>query len=440
MTTGTTHQSELDALPAERVVVVGVGYVGLPLAVALAVAGLDVLGFDLNSRRVSQLTAGQDATGSCNEVDLASSGLSFSDKPADMKGHTCYIVTVPTPLTPNDEPDLSNLVAACTSIGQVIVSGALVIVESTVYPGATREVCRTVIEDESGLTCGEEFGLAYSPERINPGDSEHTLSTVVKLVAGYDAESSARAIHLYRRIVSVGVVEALSLEVAELAKIVENSQRDLNIAFSNEISRICVQLDLDTMTVLEACATKWNFQAFRPGLVGGHCIPVDSHYLIHRSQVKGYFPQLLAGVRETNAGMPGFLAQRLVRKLDSQGIPPSEASVALLGATFKADVPDTRNSGAVSVLEQLIAFGVDPVICDPLLSLEELSSMFGRRAVSVEELEDLDMIVVLVDHHSYKEDIPSVLRTALRPGGVFADFANLRQLKDMPADLSYMRL
>lgn len=422
---------------AEKVAVVGVGYVGLPLAVALSQAGTPVIGYDTDKNRVTQLSDGVDATGAFTKDELADAAVEFRDDLESLSACTCFIITVPTPLAGRTSPDLGPLIRACREVARVLTPGDLVIIESTVYPGATREVCQKVISEESGLECGADFQLAYSPERVNPGDRERALDSITKLVAGHDPESTARAARLYRTVVSAGVHELPSLEAAELAKTVENAQRDLNIAFCNEVARICAALRLDTRTVLDACATKWNFQRFRPGMVGGHCIPVDPYYLIHRSELHGYRPDLLVSARRTNQAMPGFLAGRLVKRLAKLDIPLGRARVALLGATFKADVPDMRNSGVVELFKELESFGVRALVHDPLADREQMRDVFGDRSVSLSALRGLDMVILAVGHEEYRCNIGDIARGVLRPGGSFVDLSDSITPDEISREFSY---
>lgn len=434
------RQAEEANMITEKVAVIGIGYVGLPLAAAFSRAGFSTIAYDISAERISQLAKGWDSTGAFTHEQLIEAGVRFTSSLAELLECTCFIITVPTPLNADKTPDLEPLTSACEDVSRVLRPGGMVVVESTVYPGATRGVCKERLEKSSGLTCGTDFFLAYSPERINPGDTEHSLNDVTKLVAGYNHQASARATSLYRKIIPAGVRELPSLEAAELAKTVENSQRDLNIAFSNEISQICEVLGIDVRVVLDACATKWNFQPFTPGLVGGHCIPVDPYYLIHRSETAGYSPSLLLSARHTNEAMPRFLAEQLVKNLDGIGTPLGEARVAILGATFKPDVPDMRNSGVVEFIRELQILGVAPVVHDPLMADCDMRAAFGNRSVPITSLHDLDMLVLAVAHREYIPCLSEILHGALTPGAMFVDLTRSTTKETLPIDTRYWSL
>jgi len=352
-------------LTKEKIAVVGLGYVGLPLAVALA-NKFDVLGFDINPERVKALRLGEDWTNEISEAELRDSTLRFSDETSDLAGHTVYIVTVPTPIDKARRPDFEAILKACEIVGAVLEKGAVVVFESTVYPGVTEEICAPALEKASGLRSGIDFKLGYSPERINPGDKERPITAITKIVSGQDQETLDRLAAVYGAIVDAGIHRASSIKVAEAAKVIENTQRDVNIALMNEISKICDLVGIRTSEVLEAAGTKWNFLKFHPGLVGGHCIGVDPYYLTAKAEELGYHPQVILSGRQINDGMGAYVAQRVVKLLARRDQPIRDARVGILGFTFKENVPDIRNSKIVDIYRELRAFGADPIVHDPL--------------------------------------------------------------------------
>ena len=346
--------------------VIGLGYVGLPVALALAKKFEPIIGFDISPQRIAALRNGKDTTGEVTEAALRGTRLRFTDDPRTLDEASFFIVTVPTPIDAERRPDLSPLEAACALIGPHLRAGSVVVFESTVYPGLTREFCGPRLASASGLRQGIDFKLGYSPERINPGDKQHRLETIVKIVAGEDSETLERVAGVYARIVDAGVYRASSLEVAEAAKVIENTQRDLNIALMNELAIIFDRLGIPTKEVLEAAGTKWNFLPFTPGLVGGHCIGVDPYYLTARAEAVGYYPQVILSGRRINDGMGGFIAQRLVKLLIAAERPVKGAQIGILGITFKENVPDLRNSRVPDIVAELREFGIAALVADPL--------------------------------------------------------------------------
>src|SRR5207248_9353242 len=378
--------------------VIGLGYVGLPVALALAKKFEPVVGFDISRQRIAALRNARDTTGEVTGAALRETRLRFTDDPRTLDEASFFVVTVPTPIDAERRPDLSPLEAACALIGPHLRAGSVVVFESTVYPGLTREFCGPRLAAASGLRQGIDFKLGYSPERINPGDKQHRLETIVKIVAGEDPETLERVAGVYERIVDAGVYRASSLEVAEAAKVIENTQRDLNIALMNELAIIFDRLGIPTKEVLEAARTKWNFLPFTPGLVGGHCIGVDPYYLTARAEAAGYYPQVILSGRRINDGMGGFIAQRLAKLLIAAERPVKGAKVGVIGVTFKENVPDLRNSRVPDIVAELREFGIDPLVTDPLADPDGVHHEYGITLASFDELSELDGMILAVPH------------------------------------------
>lgn len=412
----------------ERIAVVGLGYVGLPVAAALARAhggggaGAAVVGFDVAAERVEALRRGDDATGELTAGELAGLDLRFTDDPDALADRTCLVVAVPTPIDADRRPDLGPLRRACALVGPRLRPGALVVVESTVYPGVTEEICGPLLAAASGLVQGEGFHLGYSPERINPGDREHRLENVVKVVAADHPAALDRLRRLYGPVVRAGLHVAPSIRVAEAAKVIENTQRDLNIALMNELAIIFDRLGLSTRDVLAAAGTKWNFQRFTPGLVGGHCIGVDPYYLTAKAESVGYHPEVILAGRRINDGMGRFVAQKLVKLLVRQGAALRQARVGVLGLAFKEDVPDLRNSRVPDVLAELADFGLPPALVhDPLASPERARADCGVELAPLGAFRGLDALVLAVPHAAYRGLGEATLAAMLGPRGVLID-------------------
>src|SRR3954452_20181019 len=384
--------------------VVGLGYVGLPVALALAKQFTPVIGFDISSRRLDELRNGRDVTGEVSETELRASRLMLSSDPDALDQASFFIVTVPTPIDSARHPDLSPLESACALIGPRLRPGSVVVFESTVYPGLTREICGPLLAKSSGLRQGIDFKLGYSPERINPGDREHRLETITKIVAGEDEETLERVAAVYGRIVRAGIHRASSIEVAEAAKVIENTQRDLNIALMNELAIIFDRLEIPTMEVLRAAGTKWNFLPFTPGLVGGHCIGVDPYYLTAKAEAVGYHPQVILAGRRINDGMGAYIAQRLVKMLIAADHRVKNTRIGILGLAFKEGVPDLRNSRVPDIVGELRAFGIEALVHDPLASAEEAKHEYGIELCPVPALRDLDGLVLAVPHREFRAD------------------------------------
>jgi UDP-N-acetyl-D-galactosamine dehydrogenase len=422
------------------IAVIGVGYVGLPLVQALAEHHPRVLGFDTDAVRVAELNRGHDRNDTGGGVFELPESLSFSDRVEDMAGATCFIVTVPTPIDDAQRPDLSPLKSACHSIGAVISEGALVIFESTVYPGVTEENCGPWIAEVSGLVAGEGFKLGYSPERINPGDEVHTLRTVTKIVAGQDVETLVRVVAIYDPVVEVPLHQANSIKVAEAAKITENIQRDINIALMNELALIFDRLDIRSSEVLAAAGTKWNFHPYTPGLVGGHCIGVDPYYLLSRAESLGYYPELIRAGRKLNNAMAGHVARQCVQMLTQAGHELHGRRVGVLGVTFKENVADCRNSQVPEIVRELERFGLAPLVHDPHADPEMMRREFALDLVDWADLGDLDALVLAVPHTYYLQRPLEELLAFLPNGGVLVDIKATIDPAALPSRISYWSL
>lgn len=393
-----------------KIAVIGLGYVGLPLAVEFGKTR-PVLGFDVNSARVEELCAGQDVTLEVSPETLADSKyLSFSNSSNDLKECNIFIVTVPTPIDSSNRPDLRPLVSASETIGIALKPGSIVIYESTVYPGCTEEVCVPILEKTSGLSLNKDFYCGYSPERINPGDKTNTLTTIKKITSGSNPEAAEAIDLLYKSIIKAGTWKASSIKVAEAAKVIENSQRDLNIAFVNELSLIFERLGIDTIEVLEAAGSKWNFLPFRPGMVGGHCIGVDPYYLTHKAEEVGYQPQVILAGRRINDNMARYVAMNVIRLMLKNGIDVARSTVGVLGITFKENCPDIRNSKVVDLIRELESWNVRVVVSDPWANADEVLDHHGIKLQSIDEENKVDSLIVAVGHSEYRSLSPDRLR------------------------------
>lgn len=419
----------------EKIAVIGLGYVGLPVAVALAEAYEDVVGFDVSERRVAALKAGSDWTHEIEDARLAQSGLSISGDADDLRGRTFYIVTVPTPINEALKPDLTPVESACRQLGAVIEPGCVIVFESTVYPGVTEDICGPLIEEVSGLKRGTDFWLGYSPERINPGDKEHRLETITKIIAAEDEATLARLRNVYGSIVQAGLHEAPTIKVAEAAKVLENTQRDLNIALMNELSLILDRMGVRTRDVLEAAGTKWNFLKFSPGLVGGHCIGVDPYYLTHASEQMGYKPEVILAGRRVNNGMGAFVASKA---LALTGKPAADVRVGILGLTFKEDVPDLRNSKVPDIIAALAEAGAPSVIHDPHADADEARHEYDLELTSPEDWGQVDVLIFAVSHRDLKAQADRFIET-LAPS-VVIDVRSMLDPASIPGNISYWSL
>ena len=429
-----------ESVRGERVAVVGLGYVGLPVAVAFAEKFPGTVGFDVDARRVDELRRGFDRTSEASADELAGSGLKLTSDPGDLEGTTFFVVAVPTPIDHNNRPDLRALISASEMVGAALEPGATVVYESTVYPGVTEEICGPVLARTSGLKQGVDFKLGYSPERINPGDREHTLRRIVKVVAGEDDETLALVAGMYAEIVEAGVHRAPAVKVAEAAKVIENIQRDLNIALMNELALIFDRMGIRTRDVLEAAGTKWNFLPFTPGLVGGHCVGVDPFYLTTKAEEIGYHPQVILAGRRINDGMGTYVAQRVVKLLINADLPVKGARLGVLGLTFKENVSDLRNSRVPDIVAELGQFGVEPLVHDPLADPSEALWEYGIALTDWRELEELDGVILAVNHDFYLGKLRGELPGLLRPDGVLADVKGVLDPTELSAGLHYWSL
>jgi UDP-N-acetyl-D-glucosamine/UDP-N-acetyl-D-galactosamine dehydrogenase len=424
----------------ERIAVMGLGYVGLPVALAFARKFPGAIGFDVNKEKVDELRRGHDRNLEVPEDVLKATTLKITSDLADLKGVTFFVVAVPTPVDHNNVPDLTPVVKASETVAKVLSKGAVVVYESTVYPGVTEEVCGPLLAKLSGLVCGKDFSLGYSPERINPGDKEHTLERITKVVSGLDGPTLDRVANAYGAIIDAGIHRASSIKVAEAAKVIENTQRDLNIALMNELAIIFERLGIRTADVLEAAGTKWNFLKFRPGLVGGHCIGVDPYYLTMKAQQLGYQPEVILAGRRINNNVGPYVAQRLVKMLITQGIPVKGARVGVLGLTFKEDCNDLRNSKVPDILKELREFGINPLIHDSLGNPAEAKHEYGLSLNQLEEYERLDGLILAVSHKQYVQLGQQKLLGMVRDNGCFIDVKSVFSPHKMERGIQYWSL
>ena len=404
----------------EKIAVVGLGYVGLPVAVALAEKFTETIGFDIKKGRIDALKSGHDETGEIKEAELNATSLNLTCDVSAMAGCNVFIVAVPTPIDNNRQPDLTPVVAASKTVAKVLKKGDLVIYESTVYPGVTEDICGPVLEEASGLKQGIDFNLGYSPERINPGDQEHTFKRIVKVVSGDTPETLERVAKIYSAVVDAGVHKAPSIRVAEAAKVIENTQRDLNIALMNELSIIFDKMNIRTKDVLTAAGTKWNFLPFSPGLVGGHCIGVDPYYLTAKAEELGYHPQVILSGRRINDGMGSVIAHKLIKLLVQADKPIRDAKVGIFGLTFKENVPDLRNSRVPDIIKELSQFGISPIIHDAMADAHEAHEEYGVELKKQEEMKDFDAVILAVPHKQYLADAATLLGS-LKKNGIVID-------------------
>lgn len=405
---------------SETIAVVGMGYVGLPIAVSLAKEYETVIGFDINTKRVKELKDGSDRTCEVSQQDLAETTVRFTDNLDDICGTSFIVVTVPTPIDENNRPDLEPLRKASLSVGAKLTKNAVVVYESTVYPGVTEEICAPLLEQASGMKVGVDFFISYSPERVNPGDKDHTFEKIVKVVSADTPQTLERVAAVYERVVTAGIHRAASIRVAEAAKVIENVQRDLNIALMNELAIICDRLEIPTLDVLEAAGTKWNFLPFRPGLVGGHCIGVDPYYLTTRAEQAGYHPQVILAGRRINDKMGEYVARKCVKLLIQAGKQVNGARVGVLGVTFKEDIPDIRNSRVASLVTELCSYSVEVLLHDPYADGQEVCDEFGMALFEKDDIRDLDAVILAVPHQDYLADMPW-LESLCRSAGLVLD-------------------
>lgn len=410
----------------KKIAIIGLGYVGLPLAVEFG-KHREVLGFDINEQRIAELQSGQDHTLECSPAQLKeASHLNFSSQLDELKACQIFIVTVPTPVDKANRPDMTPLVRASETVGKVLKAGDIVIYESTVYPGATEEVCVPELEKHSCLKFNKDFFCGYSPERINPGDKVNTLTTIKKITSGSTPSVADEVDALYGSIIKAGTWKASSLKVAEAAKVIENSQRDLNIAFVNELSVIFERIGIDTLEVLEAAGSKWNFLPFRPGMVGGHCIGVDPYYLTHKAEELGYHPQVILAGRRINDDMARYAANSVIQRMLQNGIDVARSTVGVMGITFKENCPDIRNSKVADLVKELQQWGVSVVVADPWAEADEVSHEYGIQLGAIDAQNQVDALVVAVGHHEYREMTAAQLRALCKSEKpVLADIKSL---------------
>lgn len=380
---------------------VGLGYVGMPIAVAFA-KKIDVVGYDLNARKIELYKSGIDPTNEVGNDAIKATKVEFTADASKLREAKFHIVAVPTPVNADHTPDLTPVEGASEILGKNLTKGSVVVFESTVYPGVTEDVCVPILERESGLKCGVDFKIGYSPERINPGDKVHRLETITKIVSGMDAETLDTVAKVYELVVEAGVYKASSIKVAEAAKVIENSQRDINIAFMNELSIIFNKMGIDTLSVLKAAGTKWNFLNFRPGLVGGHCIGVDPYYLTYKAEMLGYHSQIILSGRRINDDMGKYVAENCVKNLIKADKTVKNAKVAILGFTFKENCPDTRNTKIIDIVNELKEYGINPAITDPVADADEARRLYGVEFVGMDEIRNMDAVILAVAHKEFE--------------------------------------
>lgn len=386
----------------ESIALVGLGYVGMPIAIEFAKRGIKVIGFDISEAKIALYKSGVDPTNEVGDEAIRNSTVYFTADETDLRRAKFHIVAVPTPVNDDHTPDLTPVEGASHTLGRNLTKGSVVVFESTVYPGVTEDVCVPILEKESGLKCGIDFKIAYSPERINPGDKVHRLSTITKIVSGMDEETLECVAKVYEIVVDAGVHRAESIKVAEAAKVIENSQRDINIAFMNELSIIFNKMGIDTLSVLRAAGTKWNFLNFRPGLVGGHCIGVDPYYLTYRAEMLGYHSQIILSGRRINDDMGKYCAENVVKKLIAADKAVRGARVAILGFTFKENCPDTRNTKIIDIVKELKEYGISPIITDPTADAAEARRLYGVEFVDMDTIKEMDAVILAVAHDGFK--------------------------------------
>lgn len=384
----------------EKISLIGLGYVGLPIAVSFS-KKVDVIGFDVNQSKIERYKIGVDPTKEIGDEGIVNCTVDFTSDETRLREARFHIIAVPTPIHSDKTPDLSPIMGASHVLGRNLTKGAVVVYESTVYPGVTEDICVPILEKESGMKCGVDFKVGYSPERINPGDREHRLENITKVVSGIDEESLDIIAKVYELVVEVGVYRAESVKVAEAAKVIENSQRDINIAFMNELSIIFNKMGIDTKAVLETAATKWNFLKFTPGLVGGHCIGVDPYYLTYKAEQLGYRSQVILSGRRINDEMGKYVVENLIKKLIKADIPVKNAKVAILGFTFKEDIPDTRNTRVIDIVNELKEYGMVPVITDPVADTEEAKFEYGIELETIDNISNMDAVILAVAHEAF---------------------------------------
>ncbi len=426
----------------EKISLVGLGYVGMPIAIEFAKRGVKVVGYDLNKKKIETYKSGIDPTNEVGDDEIKKTTVEFTSDEAKLREAKFHIVAVPTPVNDDHTPDLTPVEGASTILGRNLTKGSIVVFESTVYPGVTEDVCVPILEKESGLKCGVDFKIGYSPERINPGDKVHRLNTITKIVSGMDDETLEEVARVYEIVVDAGVHRAESIKVAEAAKVIENSQRDINIAFMNELSIIFNKMGIDTLSVLKAAGTKWNFLNFRPGLVGGHCIGVDPYYLTYKAEMLGYHSQIILSGRRINDDMGKYIAENVVKNLIKAEKAVKNAKVALLGFTFKENCPDTRNSKIYDIVKELREYGIEPVIADPIADAAEAKHLYGIEFADISTIKNMDAVIFAVAHDEFakfeRKDVDKLFGDGKK---VLIDVKGVLDRKDYEnAGYSYWRL
>lgn len=421
-----------------KIAVVGLGYVGLPVAVAFG-KQQEVVGFDINETRINELKNGYDRTNEVNDEDLNKSNIKFTNQPEELSKVDFIIVAVPTPINKNNQPDLTPLIKASESVGKALTKDTIVVYESTVYPGATEEDCVPVLEKYSGLTNGSDFFVGYSPERINPGDKVHTFETITKVVSGQTPEVLEVVAEVYSMVVKAGVYKASSIKVAEAAKVIENTQRDVNIALMNEIAIIFDKVGIDTSEVLEASGTKWNFLNFKPGLVGGHCIGVDPYYLTHKAQELGHHPEVILSGRRINDNMSKYIASNIIKELLKKGIEVQGMTINLLGLTFKENCPDLRNTKVIDIVRELEDYGMKVIVNDAEADKETAKKLYGVELKDKHELPKTDALIFAVPHNEYINQKNDYLKT-LTDRGIIIDIKGIVKNSDIKENQNIWRL
>ena len=427
----------------EKLSLVGLGYVGLPIAVAFSIK-VDVIGFDINSRKIETYKNGIDPTNEVGDEAIRRCKVNFTSDETKLREAKFHIVAVPTPVRSDKVPDLSPVIGASEVLGRNLTKGSVVVYESTVYPGVTEDICVPILEKESGLKCGTDFKVGYSPERINPGDKKHRFENIVKIVSGMDDEALETIANVYGLVIEAGVYRAESIKVAEAAKVIENSQRDINIAFVNELSMIFNKMGIDTKAVLKAAGTKWNFLSFEPGLVGGHCIGVDPYYLTYKADQLGYHSRIILAGRRINDGMGAYVAKELVKNMIHADVRVKGARLLVLGLTFKGNCPDTRNTKVIDILNELQTYEITTSVYDPIADRDEAKREYGIDLISEEEMKNFDAVIVAVDHDDFKDlsaDDIAAMYSAENCSKVFFDVKGIYDKEEFEnAGFDYWRL
>ena len=429
----------------EKLSLVGLGYVGMPIAVAFAAKGIEVVGFDLNSAKIDLYKSGVDPTKEVGDEVIKNTTIDFTSDETKLKEAKFHIVAVPTPVNQDHTPDLTPVIGASEIVGRNLVKGSIVVYESTVYPGVTEDVCIPILEKESGLKCGVDFKIGYSPERINPGDKVHRLENIHKIVSGMDAESLEEIKNVYDLVIEVGTYPVSTIKTAEAVKVVENSQRDINIAFMNELAMVFDRMGIDTNEVVDGMNTKWNALGFRPGLVGGHCIGVDPYYFSYEAEKLGYHSQIILSGRKVNDGMGAFVADAAIKEMIKAGKSPKNSKVVILGLTFKENCPDTRNSKVEDIIKRMAEYDINPLVVDPWASERDAMHEYGVTLTKYEDIKDADCVIVAVAHNEFKalslDDIKKLFKACPDDEKVLIDVKGLYKVSDLnDSGMKYWRL